>query len=225
MDILDTYKSFVTFLGKVLNNNFEIALLDLRNGVNSITQIANGHVSGRMVGAPITDLALQILASESYKEKDFIVNYKGLTSNNSYLRSSTFFIKEDDKLIGMLCINVDMSCYTDICSQILSLGGANVSSIELFSPDSDPNTPVTSENFANNLTDSIEKIIKKCSYEIHTPFKRLTQDEKLEFVNVLSQTGLFMMKGSIPAVAEHLNCSEATVYRYLSKINKMHQTE
>ena len=50
--------------------------------------------------------------------------------------------------------------------------------------------------------------------------ERLTQNEKIEIIGELNRAGLFQLKGAVGAVAEYLYCSEASVYRYQSKIQR-----
>ena len=50
------------------------------------------------------------------------------------------------------------------------------------------------------------------------PPDRLTMDEKIRIVEDLQQAGIFYMKGAVSEVAAQLGSSEATIYRYLSKL-------
>ena len=43
-------------------------------------------------------------------------------------------------------------------------------------------------------------------------------EEKIRIVENLHRAGLFSMKGAVSEVAAQLGASEATVYRYLSKL-------
>jgi predicted transcriptional regulator YheO len=219
-DIFEQYRILVHFLGDLLSPNYEIALLDLRNEVNCITNIVNGHVTGRKAGAPITDLALQIMQSGEYKTKDYLVNYTGMSSGNRVLRSSSLFIKDGEKLLGMFCINIDMSSYIDLCEKIMQLSGTSVSSIELISKSAHALDPIPAENFSNDLSASIDRIIRNQCRHLAIAPDRLNKQERVSFLESLNKTGIFLMKGSIPTVAARLKCSEATVYRYLSKINQ-----
>ena len=47
---------------------------------------------------------------------------------------------------------------------------------------------------------------------------RLTMEEKIKIVDALNQGGLFYLKGAVSEVAAQLGSSEATIYRYLSKL-------
>ena len=47
---------------------------------------------------------------------------------------------------------------------------------------------------------------------------RLTMEEKIRIVESLHHAGIFYMKGAVSEVAAQLGSSEATIYRYLSKL-------
>ena len=114
--ILQHYIKLTEFLGKALGPDYEVALHDLTRKDRSIIAIANNYISGREVGAPLTNMSLSILRDKSYD-----LHYYGINVNGKDLRSSTFFIKDNGKLIGLLCINFDDSRYRAISDHILKL--------------------------------------------------------------------------------------------------------
>ena len=57
--LLQHYIKLTEFLGQALGPDYEVALHDLTDKNRSIIAIANNHVSGREVGAPLTNVALQ----------------------------------------------------------------------------------------------------------------------------------------------------------------------
>ncbi|MEH7501985.1 PAS domain-containing protein [Neobacillus drentensis] len=228
--ILDYYKELVGFLGLVMGENCEIALQDVSDEKHCIVAIANGHISGRKVGSPLTDLALKFIKSEVWKEKDYVGNYKGKTMNNKILNSSTFFIKEKGKLLGMFCINIDNSKLIDLSQEILRLGFSgglklpseaptDFSTIQL----SLDTAPTETENFFENPEDIVDSIIEEFYEEKQIPTERLTQEEKVELIEKLESAGIFKLKGSISHIADKLMVSEPSVYRYRSKLQKMKQ--
>lgn len=191
-DIFEQFHILIDFFGHVLSSNYEIALLDLRNGINCITKLANGHVTQRAEGAPITDLALQIIQSGEYKNKGYLVNYTGMSSENRVLRSSSFFIKDGEKLLGMLCINVDMNNYIQLCEEIMALSGTSVSSVELIPKSDCTATDLPAENFSNDLSTSIDNILKQQSKHLTTLPSRLNKKERMNFIKDLNKSGLFL---------------------------------
>ena len=119
---LNQFTKLVEFLGKVLGPDYEIVLHDLTDTRCSIVAIANGHVSGRSIGAPLTNLGLKVLTMGSYKNSDYLINYNGASRTNRVLRSSTMFLKDDNgEIVGMLCINFDDSKYVALSEEILKL--------------------------------------------------------------------------------------------------------
>lgn len=209
------------FLGKVLGPDFEIALHEIDTENQSIIAIANGHVSGRGVGAPITDLGLQMIKNKIYEKNDYILNYKGISRTGKILRSSTIFIKDDDgSLLGMLCINFDDSRYLNISRQVLQLCQSHFSSQDDLTLLSEPNTLSDAvENFPETLKEVIETVLNDYLKTHNIPGDRLTQTEKIQIVDLLNQKGIFLLKGSVSQVSKKLHCSEPTVYRYLGTIN------
>ena len=105
--LLQQYMKLTEFLGLALGPDYEVALHDLTNRDRSIIAIVNNHISGREIGAPLTNMALGILRDRSYETSDYCLQYHGISVNGKDLRSNTFFIKQDGRLIGLLCINFD----------------------------------------------------------------------------------------------------------------------
>jgi predicted transcriptional regulator YheO len=210
-DIMDTAARMVEFLGIACGETCEIVLQDLRPGKMRIVAIANGHISGRSVGAPLTDLALKLIAQGVWKTRDHICNYEGKTRDNRILHSSTFFIKNEGKLWGMLSVNVDVSQYIRISNDILRLAGLNsISQISAIGSQT--------ENFYDNM----EEIIKSVFTELKTEdsVERLSQADRLVVIERLMDRGIFLLRGSVSCVAQKLQCSEASLYRYISMITK-----
>ncbi len=96
-DLIRQYAALAEFLGRALGPDYEIAVHDLNKKQPSLVALVNGHISGREVGAPLTNIALQIIADRTYLK---------------VFGCSTFFIKDEKgALVGLLCINFDDSRY------------------------------------------------------------------------------------------------------------------
>ena len=227
-DILQQYKILVEFLGQTLGPDYEVVLQDLSSDNRSIIAIANGHISGRSVGSPLTNAALQMLSSKLYEDRNYLSNYKGIAENGHGLRSSTMFIKDESgKPIGMLCINFDDSRYNELHERMLSIihpasfrGNTPVFQKTLSVSDTTaPEEPVQiMESFPMDISSLMQKIFDDCTSTLGTPVDRLNQHERKEIISKLNEQGLFKLKGAISFVARKFSCSTATVYRYLSEI-------
>ncbi len=205
--ILEIYFPLVDFLGKVLGSGCEVILHDISNPVNSVVAI-HGTLTGRQIGDPMTDLAFDILNKNINPDENYIVNYQG-RFKGIQLISSTYYIKNDKKIIGMLCINRDLTIAKNLENSISQF-------LESYNFLSQVNESIT-ENFDQPISSMMNKIISETISEIGTSPKRMMIDEKIKIVHKLNERGVLTMKGSIPEIARQLNISEPTVYRYLRR--------
>jgi len=204
---LYNYIKLVPFLGVVFGDHCEVALLDC--STQKIIAIANGHISGRSIGAPMTDLAEKMMNRRDWEHKDFVANYPGYTASNKLLNASTYFIKQNGNLLGMLCINIDTSDFQKISDIALTLG-------KLLQGTEGGNT-VEHETFLDGVSHTITQVLYNIyGKDIPSVF---TREERIAFLTQLQERGIFSVKGSVPHVAKVLGCSEPTIYRDLSKIN------
>ena len=96
----------------------------------------------------------------------------------------------------------------------MSLSGCSAS---LCGAHQEPSPTLGVENFVSSLPDAVQAAITDVTGSVLPP-DRLTMDEKIRIVDDLQQAGIFYMKGAVSEVAAQLGSSEATIYRYLSKL-------
>ena len=218
---LAQYTALVKFLGAALGPDYEIVLHDINGKDQSVAAIANGRISGRNVGAPLTDKALRFIADKTYQDQDFLCNYTGRSKDERTLRASTMFIKDDGgRLIGMLCINFDPSRYQKASQDILKRCGLDG---EIFLEDNHLHPAGEVENFSDSISEVTDTVLKRYLKD-GIPPERLAQEEKMAIVNQLEERGIFLLKGAVNEVATRLPCSAASIYRYLGKINKQNES-
>lgn len=222
VEMIRQYSLLVEFLGRTLGPDYEIALHDLGKK-QSIVAISNGHISGRTIGAPLTNIAMQNIAERTYETKNYHLSYRGLSVNGKLLRCSTFYIKDDHgTLVGLLCINFDDSRYQELSEKVFSLCHPDEYAEQNIAISAIPLSPENSEEeaFYSSIAAAADDALLSVMNSSSVPADRLTQDEKMEIVGLLNRKGIFMLKGAVTEVAEKLSCSPASIYRYLSKINR-----
>jgi predicted transcriptional regulator YheO len=212
----DRYIELVHFLGECFGDNVEVVLHDLATLEHSVVAIHNEHITGRTVGAPLTVFVLnQLKDMAHHREQTAIINYKGTARNGNPLRSSSYFIRDDNgEIVGVLCINIDISGYIKAEEVIKKLA---------YLPEPPKENKEKAEPFENfpssiseMVTNTFNEVFEGETIQIH----RLTALEKMEIVKQLHLKGLFQIKGAVSEVAAQLSTSEATIYRYLNKISK-----
>lgn len=214
---LEPYAKLVDFLSVALGDNCEVALHDLTSEAQEIVAISRNPISGREVGAKLSNLSLHYLEEKQYLKHDYVTNYKTVGNDGKLMRSATYFIKEDGRElpVGMLCINVNISDLEYLTSTIKKILGVKEEKDIEFKMDN----PV--EILSSPLDEMIDMYIKECLENMGFPSyflaERLNVDEKIKVVKYLQEKGTFKVKGAIVLVAEKLAVSEPTVYRYLKK--------
>lgn len=214
-ELLRQYARLVEFLGRVLGPDYEVALHDLTDTNRSLIAIANGHISGRKPGAPLTNRALAILKDKSYENTDYTIHDYGLAINGKELRSNTMFIKNGDRLIGMLCINFDDSRYRAVSAEVLGLCHPDA----FFAPPASKHgQDAAPEMFTNSPEDVISEAVSRELRRRAVTADRLNTAERQSIIAALDSAGIFLIKGAVKDVSERLRCSQASVYRYLSRM-------
>lgn len=225
---ISRYAKLVEFLGMVLGPDYEIVLHDLHDPEQSIVAIANGQISGRTIGAPLTSVALQAIVHHSHETSDYRLNYVGIANDNKLLRSSTFFIKnEAGTLVGLLCINFDDARYRELSDRILKLRHPDIFVDINFVYDEShaivENTEVNSEaeRFHGSPMELIESMLAQSVLaQDKDATDKLPPRKKFALIEDLETKGFFRIKGAVKQISDRLGCSQTTIYRYLTRIDE-----
>ena len=202
--ILNSYCSILEGLADYLGSGYELVLHSLENFEHSVISIVHGEYTGREIGAPITNKALEMLkkfnengiSSETY----FSTNSKG-----EPLKSTTIAIKgENGRIIGLLCMNYYMN--TSFCNFINSFIPPQNSKVV--------NMPVT-ETFASNVDDMILSTLEHVRHQVYNDSAISSSNKNKAIINLLYEKGIFQIKDSVPKVADLLGISKNTVYLHL----------
>ncbi len=203
--ILERYIPLVQGLAQTFGKNCEVVLHDFSLLPNSIITIENGHITGRNVGSPMTELSLKKVSRGDTKSN--IINYTGKSAEGRVLKSSTFFIHDDKgETIGCFCINFDMSELM-VARNVLNDLMQVTTNIETRGTES-----------LNKVNDVLTDLVQVTIEQVGKPVAFLTKEEKVRIVNILDQQGAFLIKGAIDYVAKVLCVSRYTIYNYLDEI-------
>lgn len=212
---VEFYKPIIKFFALYLGSNTEILLCD----TEKVLYVENPFNNSQRVGMPLGDMEKSFIEKKIYKEIDYTINYRSLTSKHEKLRSATLFIKDKNgELSGMITINTKVSELLEVRRIVDKL----INGDQPINP-TDSSKKTKPQQYYEIHSFSVEKLINKVIDESVTyygvPQERLTAEEKLDIVRKLDNKGIFLVKGSIAEVAKKLYCSEATIYRYLQQIN------
>ena len=200
------YSLLVEFLGHILGPDYEIALHELKDDSNQIIAIANGELTGRHLGSPLSNKMLEYLTSRLYETQDYVLRFESMSVTGKKMCSNSLFIRgANGELAGLLCINFDSSRYEELAGKVMDLCGGKLM----------PGTESGTSLIVDRELPSVSSVVANYPVEVD----RLTQDEKMDIMETLSRKGVFLLKGSVSYVAKELHSSEASIYRYLGKLN------
>lgn len=222
--------AFLPFFSKVLGPETEILLCDTERIL-----YAEHPITDRVrPGNPIGDMERSFLEEGTYKTMDSVVNYRALLPSRERLKASTLFLKnEDGSLAGFLTVNVRVENLLQARETIDTLiNGVSphftitpIASDQAASDTDQPTGDTDQPELFNRyeaVTVGMEDVIKAVTDEYLTRFEspagRLTTAERQQIVQELDRRGVFLVKGSISAVAKQLSCSDVTIYRYLHQL-------
>ncbi|MDF2547075.1 helix-turn-helix transcriptional regulator [Anaerosolibacter sp.] len=204
--ILKSIMPIVEGIAKTFGKNCEVVLHDFNNFQSSIIAIENGHVTGRSLGSPMTEVGLQAIRKGN--TNDSILNYTGKSTDGRALKSSTMFINDDNgQVIGCLCINFDMS-------ELIVAQNA----IQELTQTENKEDLKQSDYLSNSVNDVLSSIVTNTLEELGKPVAYMSKDEKVNIVKRLDEQGAFLIKGAIDYVAKVLCVSRYTIYNYLDEI-------
>ena len=216
VELREHYIKLVNFLGMVLGPTYEIALHDLSMGDETVIAIANGQITNRSLGAPLTNPVLGFMSRERYKTVDYEVNYTALSVEQ----------KDANELVGLLCITFDDTAYRNISKSIMSLCHPDeLLSENKFEQIEDLKIGEDTEIFGRSIEEVFKITIESITKDGSINMTKLKKKEKIKIVSALKEKGIFLLKGAVPEVAVLLNSSEATIYRYLSEVEKGGQVD
>lgn len=204
--ILESYKSVLDGLSEYLGPGYEIVLHSLEYLDKSAIKVINGHYTGRREGAPITDLALEML----YKIKNSGDNHKNLIYFNRSkkgvpIRSATIpIIGAKEQIIGLLCINF----YTDLPLNVF---------LESIWKVDDNNGNL--ENFAKDTDELILSALENVKAKVLNDVLISSSNKNKEIITILYDKNIFDLKDAVIKVAENLGISKNTVYMHIRNLN------
>ena len=214
--MLRQYTVLVEYLGATLGPDYEVVLHEILPETSRVAAIANGTISGRSVGAPITNAALRMIMQKQYETSDYNLNYTGQLANGKTIRSSTMFIKDGGKLVGLLCINFDDSRFHEISDAILKLihpdDFVHHHYFPVDAPAKQPMQPqhapsVPAEHFQSDMNGLMEELFETVTKSVDVPL----------IIAQLHEQGMFELRGAVQFTVKKLSCSQASIYRYIKK--------
>lgn len=208
--ILNSYCQMLDGISNYLGEGYEIVLHSLEDCSHSAIKVINGFHTGRKEGAPITDLALSMLARIQKQEgASQDITYFSKNKKGEPLKSATIAIKgENQRIIGLLCINLYLN--TPLVDFFNGFVENDLMEIQY---------PASLENFSANSQELVEEIVKQVREEVYDDSTISAQKKNKEIIQRLYGRGIYNIKDAVLKTAQILNMSKNTVYLHLRNLD------
>lgn len=193
---LSNYISICQAINLLFRPLVEVVIHDIKS---KKIYFIDGEISNRKAG---DDSFLGEINDEIEK-----VVYQKVNFDGKLVKSISILIKDNEQLVGLLCINCDVSVF----KQMQAISNT------FFASDTIPKL----ENYFNNdwqekLHVAIHaKLVKK-----KWNFDLLTNSQKKEIIQYLFKQGAFVEKNAAGYIAKVLNMGRATIFNYLKEWRK-----
>lgn len=208
---LDFLKQLAHGLAIQFGSSCEIAIHDLKTKdlEKSIVYIKNGHISNRQIGDGPSGIVLETLQSDPSTIHDKL-SYLTKTEDGRILKSSTFYIRDDDGSISYIfSLNYDITAFTAASTAIQSL----IATKDKL-PDLTGDSP---RQITHNVNELLDLLIEQAVAKVGKPVAMMNKDDKVAVVQYLDHAGAFLITKSGDKVSSYLGISKFTLYSYMGK--------
>ena len=208
---LDFLKQLAHGLAIQFGSSCEIAIHDLKTKdlEKSIVYIENGHISNRQTGDGPSGIVLETLQSDPSTIHDKL-SYLTKTEDGRILKSSTFYIRDDDGSISYIfSLNYDITAFTAASTAIQSL----IATKDKL-PDLTGDSP---RQITHNVNELLDLLIEQAVAKVGKPVAMMNKDDKVAVVQYLDHAGAFLITKSGDKVSSYLGISKFTLNSYMGK--------
>ncbi|HYE11177.1 MAG TPA: PAS domain-containing protein [Patescibacteria group bacterium] len=204
--VLKSYIPVANIITQTFGKKCEVSIHDLTQPERSVVYVANGTVTGRKEGQSFNHLIRQVLLSKRFKD-DRTANYLFEADNGKKIKSSSALIRNTEgEVVGMLCINYDLTLSYLMKEEVLSF-------LPEFTHDEMPaEDDIPNQDVMTIIDELIENIIRNKDKD------NLKRKDNIELIRFMDEKGVFLVKGAIDKVAQRLDLSKVTIYSYLDEV-------
>ena len=208
--ILESYSAMLEGLSMYLGEGYELVLHSLEDYSSSAVKVIHGLHTGRMEGAPLTDLALDLLEEMQKEDADSRgVTYYTHNKKGEPLKSVTIPVHgEKARIIGLLCINFYLN--TPLSEYISNFVVCGLKSQEQYEN--------RKENFSTSSVELLEDMAERIRQEVMADKEIASANRNKEIIQRLYKKGVYNMKDAVGRTAEILGISKNTVYMHLRNL-------
>ena len=196
-------------ISQMFGRNCETVIQEVKGDEVWSIAIFNGHVSGRtanttqgVFGKPIDIEEFNV--DEMLTKNN--VNQLVIHPSGKMIKSSTFFLTGEDYKFA-LGINYDMTLMDQMKNMLDNFTSHAGDLFETLSGEKSGDV-------------HLENIFEACLEVINKPVGQMKKQDRKMMVQLLKERNFFNLQKSVPYVAERLDVSKYTIYKYINEIEQ-----
>ena len=203
-EMLAFLKNEAQGIAKMFGPNCETLVHDMTRPGHPILAIYNGTVTGREVGST-ADIFGDIgdYDESIYRNKDY-TNQLVLSRDGRTLKSSTFNIVGDDFHFAF-GINMDITNMVR-ATQMLTEMSATSGDLQ--------------QTLMQDARSQLEELLRECVSAVGKEPETMKKTDRMRIIRMLYKRRAFTYQKSVAIVAERLNVSRYTVYKYMHELEE-----
>ena len=203
-DMLAFLKNEAQGIAKMFGPNCETIVHDMTRPGHPILAIYNGTVTGREIGST-ADIFGDIGDYDEtiYQNKDY-TNQLVLSRDGRTLKSSTFNIVGNDFHFA-LGINMDITNMVR-ATQMLTEMSATSGDLQ--------------QTLMQDARSQLEELLRECVSAVGKEPEAMKKTDRMRIIRMLYKRRAFTYQKSVAIVAERLNVSRYTVYKYMHELEE-----
>lgn len=210
--VLDSYCKLVSCLSIYLGNAYELVVHSLGTGDDFVKTLISGEFAVRAVDKPRTPetahpVIEQLELLMKHNEPPIVVTF-GMGADGRKYKSSSIGIVNQQRLIGMMCVNYCLDVpFSEVIQSFTLPDYLSDAALSLLVPDN--------SRYETALVQSVTKVRDSVMNDpaIPTKFKRK------EIVRRLNDAGIFKVKNAIQVCADTLGITIATIYMHIRNLD------
>ena len=203
-EMLTLLKNEAKGIATMFGPNCETLVHDMKRPGHPILAIYNGTVTGREVGSTVDIFGDIGHYDESvYEDKDY-VNQLVLSRDGRTLKSTTFPAIGEDYHFA-LGINLDITNMVR-ATQLLSEMTATSGELQ--------------QTLMQDARSQLEELLRECVSAVGIEPEKMKKTDRMRIIRMLYKRRAFTYQKSVAIVAERLNVSRYTVYKYMHELEE-----
>ena len=232
--VINALRPVVPMLAAMAGSHLEVVLHDVGRPENSVIAIANGHISGRVVGSSVLEgphgdrgfAAATRVVSTAGAVHSMVDDYTTVTADGRTLKSASAIFRDAGGVpFATLCLNVDVSVFQSAHAwmermlQPFRQAEVTAPAQKRGQVRAPADAAMLAETTAPAVGPQLDLLMQEIIGDAVRPAK-MGKEEKIQAVREMQRRGLFIVKGGVQRAAAALRVSRFTIYNYMDELRR-----